>query len=566
MNSPKSKAICILGMHRSGTSVITKAINLLGAYVGDEKDLLPPVEGNNPEGFWEYGDFVVLQDKILKEFGLTWDTDKPLPTGWTKSPLIRPFRERIKTIISEKFSDKPLWAWKDPRSCLLLPLWQEILEELNIDIAYVVVFRNPLDVMASLQKRDDISQDYAEKIWYNYSLTSLYDLISKQDSQRIFIQYDQFISDALGHLKEIQKKLRINSFSNVEKEGVEGLIKPDLRHSFTTQEELLQSNEISSQTKEIYNYYLNNIDLFDDDKTINYIKTQHQARLEEQYTKYATNDSIQIFWKRNDEEFEEANSNMDTIYSGPLFHKYEFELPVSKEHSIRIDPSIGYSIFEIRDIILYGIDELGEEIGIFSLDKGNTNLHITNGVIIGNTYLVLSGNDPQIYLDNITVVESFAKYKLVIDMWFGEIISPFSAMMIQTELNALRTRDEENSAARLMATEMLSRESSIRNSEREIYNALLKEFNQITATHQNERMKSSTLSKELGLISEKFEIEKDKNIVLRREINQANENISTLESTIREQNELLNTILKSKSWGLTKPLRLLSSKVKKIMK
>jgi hypothetical protein len=52
-------AICILGMHRSGTSVTARAINLLGAYLGEEKDLMPH-NPYNPEGFWERQDIYDL--------------------------------------------------------------------------------------------------------------------------------------------------------------------------------------------------------------------------------------------------------------------------------------------------------------------------------------------------------------------------------------------------------------------------------------------------------------------------------------------------------------------------
>lgn len=44
----KSKAICIIGMHRSGTSAITHAVNLLGAHLGEKADMMPP-SPDNPE-------------------------------------------------------------------------------------------------------------------------------------------------------------------------------------------------------------------------------------------------------------------------------------------------------------------------------------------------------------------------------------------------------------------------------------------------------------------------------------------------------------------------------------
>src|SRR5450759_1668848 len=45
--------ILVLGMHRSGTSAITRLIHMMGAWLGDEQDIMPAHEHDNPEGYWE---------------------------------------------------------------------------------------------------------------------------------------------------------------------------------------------------------------------------------------------------------------------------------------------------------------------------------------------------------------------------------------------------------------------------------------------------------------------------------------------------------------------------------
>ena len=46
------KLICISGMHRSGTSMITKLLVECGLYTGPKHKLIPP-QHDNPMGFWE---------------------------------------------------------------------------------------------------------------------------------------------------------------------------------------------------------------------------------------------------------------------------------------------------------------------------------------------------------------------------------------------------------------------------------------------------------------------------------------------------------------------------------
>ncbi len=61
----------VLGMHRSGTSMLTRLINLAGAYVGPEHLLLAPHE-ENPKGFWERRDTIMVNEAILQLHGCAW--------------------------------------------------------------------------------------------------------------------------------------------------------------------------------------------------------------------------------------------------------------------------------------------------------------------------------------------------------------------------------------------------------------------------------------------------------------------------------------------------------------
>ncbi len=64
-NKGKARAICILGMHRSGTSTVARTINLLGAYLGEDEKMMPP-SPNNPEGYWEHMELFNLHVRLLQ--------------------------------------------------------------------------------------------------------------------------------------------------------------------------------------------------------------------------------------------------------------------------------------------------------------------------------------------------------------------------------------------------------------------------------------------------------------------------------------------------------------------
>ena len=63
--------IVIIGMHRSGTSMIAGVLAELGYHVGYEDELIGKGE-ENPMGFFERKDFRNINDKILHENGFDW--------------------------------------------------------------------------------------------------------------------------------------------------------------------------------------------------------------------------------------------------------------------------------------------------------------------------------------------------------------------------------------------------------------------------------------------------------------------------------------------------------------
>ena len=60
--------LCILGMHRSGTSMVSYILHLCGLDLGPPDQLMPPTEAN-PLGYWEHTGFVEVNDALLTALG-----------------------------------------------------------------------------------------------------------------------------------------------------------------------------------------------------------------------------------------------------------------------------------------------------------------------------------------------------------------------------------------------------------------------------------------------------------------------------------------------------------------
>lgn len=235
-----STAICVLGPHRSGTSTITRSLNFLGAYLGENNNLLRPLP-ENPEGFWERLDIYYLQERLLAALKRDWAAVAPLPENWQGTDMIRPLRSELVQLVKKEFVGQSLWCWKDPRTCLLLPLWREVLNELNINLKAVFVVRSPLDVAKSLQKRNGFPMDKGLAIWFTNTITAL-SAIKGLDT--VFLSYDSFLENWQTELKRCASDLGIGwpVDEAALKCKMDSFLRGDLRHSSSGLDDLYVVN------------------------------------------------------------------------------------------------------------------------------------------------------------------------------------------------------------------------------------------------------------------------------------------------------------------------------------
>lgn len=219
-----TRAVCVLGMHRSGTSLVARLLDELGIDFGGADELMAP-NFANPGGYWEFEAIVRVHDSIFEELSRRWDTAFPLPRGWHRDSKVAPHRERLREIVQERFREREIFGWKDPRTSLLLPLWKDVLSELGIPVHFVLTFRHPLDVANSLARRDGFRARDALGLWFHYNLQIL---TETRGQERTLVRYEDLVDrdgDEIGRLaKALSLKRQKDSAS------AKAIIDPELCH------------------------------------------------------------------------------------------------------------------------------------------------------------------------------------------------------------------------------------------------------------------------------------------------------------------------------------------------
>ena len=190
---PRSRSlVVVLGMHRSGTSLLANFLDGLKVHLGNE---LLPADENNPEGYWEHAGIVRLHAEILELLDRQWIGSKgslPYPAQWWRAPALAPRRARLAEIVAREVSSAGgLWGFKDPRTSRLLPMWKEIFRSLDLEPIYLLAIREPNAVTASVVARDRIPAARAQLQWLAHKLDALRDAGGQV---RLVVDYDRWFT------------------------------------------------------------------------------------------------------------------------------------------------------------------------------------------------------------------------------------------------------------------------------------------------------------------------------------------------------------------------------------
>ena len=196
---PVSKAVLILGNGRSGTSVLTKALNYMGVDLGEDKFI--KATEVNPKGYFENEAILNIHKKIGGRL-----RDRPSPKGYENSSKIRAYRRELTDYVKATFLEKPVWAWKDPRTNDYMALWKAILRDLNVEPNYVIIIRNPIDVVASNKRAWNRDEEWALRQW---QLRTLFSIRDSYGGKQIIISYEELFNQPLECLRRISHTLEL---------------------------------------------------------------------------------------------------------------------------------------------------------------------------------------------------------------------------------------------------------------------------------------------------------------------------------------------------------------------
>lgn len=248
------RLIVVLGMHRSGTSAVTRALGVLGVGLGND---LHPAASDNPKGFWEDKECLEINEAILHHLGSAYDR---LGFAWTVMPndnVISTLRLRASRLVTKKLNENlGIWGFKDPRTCRLLSFWIEVFQAVGCHVSYVIALRNPASVADSLVKRNSISAEKSYMLWLQHMLPAI---IQTENTNRLIIDYDEFLDAPYTQMSRMASALDLE-LPSAKSQGIldfeKEFLDVNLRHSRYTHSDLLLDSRAPEMVVDAHKLFL----------------------------------------------------------------------------------------------------------------------------------------------------------------------------------------------------------------------------------------------------------------------------------------------------------------------
>jgi hypothetical protein len=223
-------AVVVLGPYRSGTSALARVLNLCGAFLPQR--VIAARLGINPKGFWETEAVNDLNARLMQYLDADWNrVDFTLPNG---GPLLEEFLLNSGEVLESEYADAPLILIKDPRICVLAPLWHRALRENGYRPVYVVCVRNPLEVARSLGNDMPTSRGLA--LWSEY-MRPVEAFVAARDVHAVHVRYADLLDDWRSVVHRIAHRLDVPLAIGAQASEVDVFLEAALRNHRATDAE-----------------------------------------------------------------------------------------------------------------------------------------------------------------------------------------------------------------------------------------------------------------------------------------------------------------------------------------
>lgn len=192
----RRRVVVVLGMHNSGTSLLARAIALMGVELGRHVLTRESFEHAPRYDYWEHAQITEIQDRLLQTLDRYWNQERAdwaIPDAAWRRPEVLAMKNELAEIVRRELAETPaVWGFKDPRTVRLMPLWRDLATVLRLDPLYLISLRDPATVATSFASKGQVPYELAERLWTRHYFEALQ---YSQGAPRLVTDYDAWFAD-----------------------------------------------------------------------------------------------------------------------------------------------------------------------------------------------------------------------------------------------------------------------------------------------------------------------------------------------------------------------------------
>jgi hypothetical protein len=248
-SSPSSGyPLIVIGMHRSGTSLLSKLLHRAGVPMGNDRNV------HDESAF-----FLELNKFLFRAAHADWDYPEPmlllLEVPELRHALLEHLRSQCsargtrsylgwrRSLRSSRLDSQPgPWGWKDPRNTFTLPIWLEVFPSARV----LNVYRNGVDVAESLVARERrrvarihnavrscrcLDHERSFELWTEYLDTSLRFTAELEPARVLQVRYESFLEAPESGLRDLVAFLGLE-LSDAEIQALAADVDPERSFAF----------------------------------------------------------------------------------------------------------------------------------------------------------------------------------------------------------------------------------------------------------------------------------------------------------------------------------------------
>ncbi|TVS10596.1 MAG: hypothetical protein EA419_10360 [Wenzhouxiangella sp.] len=246
-----SRCVFVIGAGRSGTSTLARALASLGVDLGNN---FKRATRKNPTGFFEDADLLAISKAVRNRIGVRADSVRLIRADELRGAHMNDLHARAVEIIDKRFGSSPIWGFKYGRTLRILPFWEPVLAELNVEPTFVIALRNPLSVARSRARLDPRRglQAASDLEW----LIGIVPYLRRTRPYRLaVVDYDDLMDEPVKHLTRLAGALdlpRSSADGERIRDYAERFLDPGLRHTRFSDADLDASEGLNPIVRNAY--------------------------------------------------------------------------------------------------------------------------------------------------------------------------------------------------------------------------------------------------------------------------------------------------------------------------